>query len=399
MQPFTPSQPLPASRRIDALDAIRGVALGGILLVNMGLFAFPALYMKPSTFWPGASGKLVEQLISFFAEGKFVSMFSFLFGLGFILFLQSAERKGLPPVRLFLRRLLVLLGIGWIHAHLIWFGDVLCFYSVLGMLLLFFRKMSPPALLKWAVGLLAVPVALYVATGTLLGPDFYKDTVSYTDAGYKAIEVYRSGTIRQLWEQNAADLVMARIGYLMETPMMLAMFLLGAYAGKRGIFRQPDAHAALVRQVQTWSALIGWPLVITVALFGGGDPTTPAGGNMMMLDTYIASPLIGIFYIATLTRLLQRAQWQQWLRPFQAAGRMAATNYLLQSVICVWIYYSFGGGLYAYANPPTYLLIWVLVLGLQLAVSSWWMNHFRFGPVEWIWRKLTYGKAYAMKAE
>ncbi|SJZ73396.1 uncharacterized protein SAMN04488128_1011390 [Chitinophaga eiseniae] len=394
MQPFTP-----ASSRIDALDAIRGVALGGILLVNMGLFAFPALYIKPSAFWPGASSKLVEQLISFFAEGKFVSMFSFLFGLGFILFLQSAERKGLPPVRLFLRRLLVLLGIGWIHAHLIWFGDVLCFYSVLGILLLFFRKMSPPALLKWAVGLLVIPVFLYVTAGALVGPDFYKDSFSYTDAGYKAIEVYRSGTLRQLWQQNAADLVITRIGYLMETPMMLAMFLLGAYAGKRGIFRQPAAHAALVRKVQTWSALAGWPLVIAVALFGGGDPTTPAGGNMMMLDGYIASPLIGIFYIATLVRLLQRAQWQQWLRPFQSAGRMAATNYLLQSVICVCIYYSFGGGLYAYANPPMYLLIWVAVLGVQLAVSSWWMDHFRFGPVEWIWRKLTYGKAYAMKAE
>lgn len=395
MQPFTP-----ASHRIDTLDAIRGVALGGILLVNMGLFAFPALYMKPSVYWPGAAGKLVEQLISFFAEGKFIAMFSFLFGLGFILFLQSAERKGLPPVRLFLRRLLVLLGIGWIHAHFIWFGDVLCFYSLLGVLLLFFRKMSPPALLKWAVGLLTVPVILYVTTGTIIGPDFYKDTVSYTDAGYRAIGIYRSGTLRQLWEQNAADLVMARTGYLMETPMMLAMFLLGACAGKKGIFRQPDAHAALVRKVQAWTALIGWPLVIAVALAGDdGDPSTPAGGNMMMLNTYIASPLIGIFYIATLTRLLQRTEWQRWLRPFQAAGRMAATNYILQSVICVCIFYSFGGGLYAYAHPPMYLIIWVLVLGLQLAVSSWWMDHFRFGPVEWMWRKLTYGKAYAIKAE
>ncbi|MBC9915126.1 DUF418 domain-containing protein [Chitinophaga varians] len=399
MQSFVPTLPSPASRRIDALDAIRGVALAGILLVNMGLFAFPALYMTPSAYWPGASNKMVEQLISFFAEGKFVSMFSFLFGLGFILFLQSAERKGLPPVRLFLRRLLVLLGIGWIHAHLIWFGDVLCFYSVLGVLLLFFRKMSPPALVKWAVGLLIVPVILYMTAGTLIGPDFYKDGIAYSEAGNRAIEVYRSGTLRQIWEQNGTDLMMARMGYLIETPMMLAMFLLGAYAGKRGIFRQPDAHDLFIRKVQAWSAIIGWPLVICVALFGKAGPTTPIGGNLMIIDTYIGSPLIGIFYIATLTRLLQRARWQQWLRPFQAAGRMAATNYLLQSVTCIWIYYSFGGGLYAYASPPVYLLIWLLVLGGQLAVSSWWMNHFRFGPVEWIWRKLTYGKAYAIKAE
>lgn len=399
MQSSVSTLPLPATRRIDALDAIRGVALGGILLVNMGLFAFPALYMAPSDWWPGTTGKIVVQLISFFGEGKFVSMFSFLFGLGFILFLQSAERKGLPPVRLFLRRLLVLLAIGCIHAHLIWFGDVLCFYSVLGVLLLFFRKMSPPALLKWAGGLLIVPVVLYVATGTLIGPDFYKAGLSYSDAGYKAIEVYRSGTLRQIWEQNAADLLTARMGYLMETPMMLAMFLLGAYAGKRGIFRQPEAHEVFIRKVQTWTAWIGWPLVACFALLGQAGPNTPLGGNSMMINTYIAGPLIGIFYIATLTRLLQRAQWQRWLRPFQAAGRMAATNYLLQSVTCVWIYYSFGGGLYAYASPPVYVLIWLLVLGGQLAVSSWWMDHFRFGPVEWIWRKLTYGKAYAIKAE
>ncbi|MBC9931792.1 DUF418 domain-containing protein [Chitinophaga qingshengii] len=399
MQPFVPAQPSPANRRIDALDAIRGVALGGILLVNMGLFAFPALYLNATDVWTSAPDKIVEGMVGFFAEGKFVSMFSFLFGLGFILFLQSAEKKGLPPVRLFLRRLLVLLGIGWIHAYLIWFGDVLCFYSVLGILLLFFRKMSPPALLKWALGLLLVPVTLFIALGVMMGPDFYTDAASYKDLGYKAIEVYRSGTLRQLWSQNAADLNAARMGYLFETPMMLAMFLLGAYAGKRGFFRQPEAYAPLIRKIQLWSAVIGWPLVIGVLWAGHAHLGSALDDYIMMIDTYIASPAVSIFYIATLTRLLQRNSWQQWMRPFQAAGRMAATNYLLQSVTCVWIYYSFGGGLYGYASPTMYILIWLMVLGIQLTVSTWWMSHFRFGPVEWIWRKLTYGKAYAVKVQ
>lgn len=399
MQPFVPAQPTPANRRIDALDAIRGVALGGILLVNMGLFAFPALYLNIGDYWSGTPNTMVETMIGFFAEGKFVSMFSFLFGMGFILFLQSAEKKGLPPVRLFLRRLLVLLGIGWIHAHLIWFGDVLCFYSVLGILLLFFRKLSPPALLKWALGLLIVPLLLFMTAGAVIGPEFYNDSPSYKAIGYKALEIYRSGSLRQVWAQNATDLDITRLGYLMETPMMLAMFLLGAYAGKRGIFRQPEAYATLIRKIQLWSAVIGWPLAIAILLLGSADMNSTLSGNLMMTDTYIASPVISIFYIATLTRLLQRTSWQQWMRPFQAAGRMAATNYLLQSVICIWIYYSFGGGLYGYASPTMYVLIWLMVFAIQLTVSTWWMSHFRFGPVEWIWRKLTYGKAYAVKVQ
>ncbi|WP_161964225.1 DUF418 domain-containing protein [Chitinophaga flava] len=395
MQLSVPVIPAQAGR-IDSLDAIRGVALGGVLLVNMGLFSFPALYLDPLQYWSGNWNKGVALFISFIGEGKFVSMFSFLFGLGFTLFLRSAEKKGLPPVTLFLRRLLVLLGIGMIHAHFIWFGDVLCFYSVFGAILLLFRNKSPESLLKWALGLLVIPVVLFVLAGTIIGPVFFED-VSNAKVGYTALDIYRSGSFRQLWAQNGIDLLTTRIGYLMEGPVIFAMFLLGAYSGKRQLFRHPDVHMTFFRQVQLWGAVIGWPVAVATLLYTPPGPGDAMFNYLQVASTYIAGPAIGIFYIATLTRLLQSPRWQEWMRPFQAAGKMAATNYLMQSVCCVSIYYSFGGGLYGYAGPATIFLIWLLLFSIQLVISSWWMSHFRFGPVEWIWRRLTYGKWYTEK--
>ncbi|MEC5146122.1 DUF418 domain-containing protein [Chitinophaga sp. 212800010-3] len=384
--------PMVQAGRIHELDAIRGVALAGILLVNMGLFSFPALYLDPLEYWPGTWNKISVLFVNLVGEGKFISMFSFLFGLGFTIFLQSAEKKGHSPVKLFLRRLLVLLGIGMIHANFIWFGDVLCFYSTLGALLLFFRHCKPETLVKWAMGLLLIPVLLYMLGGMIVGSAWFADGGATTTAGTAAIDAYRNGTWQQLYAQNANDLIVTRIGYLIEAPVIFAMFLLGAYAGKRRIFHDPEQHIVFIRRVQLGSAMIGWPIALLSLLYISAGHSTAVYSYAQVFSSYIAGPAIGIFYIATIIRLLRCTTWQRILLPFQAAGRMAATNYLLQSVICVSVYYSFGGGLYAGIGPLAILWIWATIFVVQLAVSSWWMSHFRFGPVEWLWRSLTYGK-------
>ncbi|WP_160715139.1 DUF418 domain-containing protein [Chitinophaga solisilvae] len=382
-----------SDQRIRDLDAVRGVALCGILLVNAGLFAFPALYLNPMDYWTDPVNRSVIFLTNFIGEGKFIAMFSFLFGLGFTIFLQGAVKKGLHPVRLFLRRLAVLLGIGIMHAYFIWFGDVLCLYSVLGVALLFFRNCRPQTLLIWAFCLLTVPVVIFVGGGMLTGPGIFADpSAAVTTAlGKGALHIYRTGSWLDIWRQNSTDVVSTRIGYLLVSPVIFAMFLLGAYAGKKNIFRDIAGNMPLIRQVQLWGAVTGWPLALLSACCMNAAPDSLVYNYTQVMGSYLGGPAIALFYMATVVRFLRHPAGRRILQPFEAAGRMAATNYLMQSVGCVLVYYSFGLGWYG-RSPLTGWLVWICVFSLQLLLSSWWMRRFRSGPVEWLWRRLTYGR-------
>jgi len=386
------------ANRIHELDIIRGVALAGILIVNMGLFAFPAFYLNQFTAWPELSDKIVVLLINGLGEGKFISMFSFLFGLGFTIFMQRALLKAGHPVWLFSRRLLALLGIGLVHAYAIWYGDVLCIYSLLGFLLLFFRNSSPTTLLKWALALLLIPTILFIAGGLWIGPVFFQAPAQDTAAAAQdVIKIYRTGSLREIFMQNINDLAITRMGYLSIAPQIFAMFLLGAYAGKKGIFQRISEYLSMIKKVMVWSLLIGLPAALPAVLFANANPAGMAYNFAQFISSYIAGPAMGIFYICGVIHLLQKWRWRQCFTPFGAVGRMAATNYILQSVSCIFIFYSFGLGWYAQKGPAMGVAITVVLFACQLLVSNWWMARFHFGPVEWLWRTLTYGKVVPLR--
>lgn len=395
--PANIAQPEDADRRILSLDVLRGVALFGILLVNMRHFASPALYH--SGFQAGAalpSDRLVDGLIFFFAQGKFFPLFSFLFGLGLAMQLHRWQAKGLPSTRLFVRRLSVLLAVGLAHATLIWAGDILAKYAALGLLFLVILPLPPRMLLVGAGALLMTPILLTGSgieslLATLAGfPSSASDLQPYVE---RSLTVYGSGSFVEMTRQRLVDVTYRLVAwpYLSSLFTILAMFCLGAYAGRQGFFQPP--LAGRFRKVLSVSlglfatTLLGFVLSRWLPLLAIPPvlKTLHLAGNLAMTAAYVAG----------LVLLLERAPWQKLLSPFASAGRMALTNYLLQSVLATSVFY--GTGLYGALGSTVCLGITLALFALQVLLSRIWLQHYRFGPLEWLWRWATYGKRPAMR--
>ena len=172
-------------------------------------------------------------------------------------------------------------------------------------------------------------------------------------------------------------------------PVVLAMFLLGVAAGRHRLFRRASEHQVLLRRIRNWGLAIGLPLALLCAAGLDRLPTLSAL-ICLQLNSVLAGPLLALAYCASITRLWQRAHWQRWLRPLAPLGRMALTNYLLQSLIATLLFYGYGLGLARRVSPSLALLMVLTILAGQLLISSWWLRRYRFGPVEWLWRALTY---------
>ncbi|MEX1020401.1 MAG: DUF418 domain-containing protein [Litorilinea sp.] len=404
--------PTARTERIQVLDILRGFALLGILLVNMAIFINPVYYVLVARPPVGGVDAAVEWGIRFFAEGKFYSLFSFLFGLGFTIIMTRAQARGVRFVPLQMRRLLVLLVLGLIHAVLIWVGDILTYYALLGMLLLLFRNTSPKWLRRWAVIMLLLPL-LFTVLGTAslelarMSPDGTEIMASiaeeqatyYADATAQAETVYAQGNFLEITRQRWADAIFMWTVSLFIAPSVFAMFLLGAWFGKREIFRDLPAHRPLFRRLLIWGGIVG---VIGNALYAmlimHGNRNLP-DLNMLIatVGQTFGAPALMLFYLAAITLLSQHAVWGPRLAILAPVGRMALTNYLLQSIICTLIFYGYGLGLFGQVSPTAGLILTLVIYLAQIPWSHWWLRRYRFGPVEWLWRTLTYGKPQPMR--
>ena len=177
---------------------------------------------------------------------------------------------------------------------------------------------------------------------------------------------------------------------LVVAPTVLAMFVLGLAAGRRHLARQAAGHLALLRRVRSWGLVIGLPVA---ALSATGASLLPTLSALMCLwvNGTVAGPLLALAYGSGIALLWHRPGWQRFLRPLAAMGRMALTNYLLQSVIATLLFYGYGLGLAWRVSPSLALVIAAVILAGQVLISGWWMRRYRFGPAEWLWRTLTYG--------
>jgi len=412
--PISTLAPVPQAERIQILDILRGFALFGILLVNMPLFnrpfqtiLFPA---DPAAPWFDRGAKW---LIHFLGEGKFYALFSLLFGLGLTLLMGRIEGRGGRFVPLYLRRLLVLLGIGIIHAFLIWMGDILIMYALLGFLLLLFRKARPRTLLIWAVILLAIPLLFTIGSTALValgrmvpeGAAQIDQAFAQAEAGYladleRAYRVYASGSFAEITGQRIYDYSsLGLISFWALGFNVLAMFLVGLYFGKRQIFQDVAAHRPLFRKLLTWGLLIGIPgnaLYATLIMnFPRFEPTWD-----LVLATVaqgIGAPLLSLAYLSALVLLAERPAWGRRLKVLAPMGQMALTNYLLQSVICTLLFYSYGLGLFGKVGHAAGIGLTIVIYLLQIPFSRWWMQRFQYGPAEWLWRSLTYLKLQPMR--
>ncbi|MBN2548818.1 MAG: DUF418 domain-containing protein [Anaerolineales bacterium] len=411
MTPTAAIQPVTSKERIDVIDITRGFALLGILLVNMETFRRPVYAYMSGLNQPAGLDKLAAWLIAFFAEGKFFSLFSFLFGLGLYLLMERVEGRGGRFVPLYLRRMAVLLGFGLLHGFLLWCGDILLPYAILGVLLLLFRKRSPRGLLTWTVVFLALSILIQ---GGLLGLTevgrafsgpgameamFEESRQQAIAATNQAIQVYTQGSLAEIFNQRIADeLFMLPFNFFI-APNIFAMFLLGLYFGKRQIFRDIPQYLPLFRRLLVIGLVVGVTGNLIYVIAGeGASPSNPSLNSLISwAGQAVGAPMLSLAYLSAIVLLTQREAWKRRLSPLGAVGRMALSNYILQTLICTTIFYNYGLGLYNRVGEAVGLLLTFAIFLAQIPLSRWWLKRFRFGPLEWLWRSLTYGSWQPMR--
>jgi uncharacterized protein len=387
---------------MDALDALRGVAVLGILLINVDAlsgYAFITDAQRDALPYSRADDA-VWFLLALFVEAKFYSLFSFLFGVGFTVFVQRAAARGADAVRLFKRRLVGLLLIGLVHTFFIWMGDILVTYALLGFGLIPFLRRSDRIVLRWAFGMLLSPVLIYAAL--VLLAKFVAASGPAPDAGLPpfllaATDKFASGTYFDVVAGNAvftgANIVRRLL--LMFHPRVFGMFLLGLYVGRRGILADVDAHRALLEKVFTIALTCGLPLSCVSAALGTDMPGVPGFRTLIMTTSQsISAPALALAYAAGCALLLHRDRRLTGL--LAPVGRMALTSYLTHSIVGVIVFYGIGFGLFR-RTPLSLTVAGALVFFvLQIVASRWWLSRANFGPAEWMWRTFTYRRRFPL---
>lgn len=415
--------PTAVDERLPALDLLRGIAILAILLANIPYFSGPADWYVSRGSDNSLTDNVVVAVTLFAIDGKFITLFSILFGAGMALQVERARASLRPFVGYYLRRLAILLVIGLVHALFIWFGDILTAYALIGLVafaLSWCRKEVLLACLTavwlWAYGCLAL-MALLVA---ILGESFWEmpapdpappsaTSVSDSDPGTvdawcrrirsmdwqefvsreQQIRVYRDGTWRQMFYNRAIYLLTSAVPLVLVMGWyLLGCFLLGMVLMRQGIFHDVDAHRAWLRR------LIGFGLLVGVPLHGAGVAVygfDPNSSYSWLLNGFGALPM-ALAYLGFILFWSRTTCGLGLQRRLRAVGRMALTNYLMQSLLCTCLFYSYGLRLYGDVSRTAALAVVLAIWMLQLAVSPWWLRHFQLGPVEWLWRSLAEGR-------
>jgi uncharacterized protein len=399
--------PISAAERIMSVDVLRGVL--GILVMNIQSFSMiGAAYMNPTAYGDLTGANWWVWLLShLLADQKFMTIFSMLFGAGIVVFTSRAEARGRRPAGLHYRRMLWLIIFGLLHAHLLWYGDILYSYGMCGLAAYLFRRLRPRWLILIGITMLLIPFLLSLAAGWSVRywPEqaVEENLVQWApgpDAVSEELAAYRGSWLEQMsirfpmlvWLQTFvfAFFIAWRAGGLMLLGM--ALFKLGVFSAARS-----KAFYAVLIAV---AVLVGMPVILDGVHrhFEEGwryDYSWFYGS----LFNYWASILVSLGWVGGVMLVCQAPGLRPLTRPFAAAGRMAFTNYLLQTVICTTIFYGHGLGLYGYASRVEQMLIVVAVWILQLVLSPLWLRYFRFGPMEWLWRSLSYWRLQPMRRE
>lgn len=388
----------PIKERIQALDVLRGIAVAGILFANVLVF-FGIFMMPPdqlATLPTAAADRIAAFLEHTFVDGKFYSVFSLLFGIGFGLQLSRGGEAALPRFR---RRLRILLAIGAVHAFLIWAGDILMLYALLGFTLPWFARKSDRSLLRWTVGLLATPTVLYLvalAVWMLVGSPGESAAAPRMSVPPDIMAIFNAMGTGGVKEAVIGNLVFVAGRWIdlvatMRFPKVLGMFVLGLWLVRRGIALAPANHRTTL--VRWW--LLGWGIGLPanlLATWSGeiwGYLPPSLGGLLNVVAAAVGVPMLALGY-AALVALLVVDGWPV-ISIFAPVGRMALTNYLTHSVVCVVLSRGFGFGLWWQIGAAPAMALAATIIVVQIPLSAWWLSRYRFGPVEWVWRRLTYG--------
>ncbi|MEO0231827.1 MAG: DUF418 domain-containing protein [candidate division WOR-3 bacterium] len=396
-------KPIEQKERIEVIDILRGFALFGILLVNMKLYNHPIqLFILPSK-ENLPINKFLEFFIKLLAEGKFYSLFSFLFGVGFYIQLKRFEEKNISFNSFYIRRLFILLLIGIFHGILIWPGDILSLYAIAGLFLLIFRKISNKWLIFISIILLSI-LPLFFLMGAfgikmvkIYEPESMKKIEESANIYSKMVEksyiVYSKGNFFEITRQRIHDYFsFTFFGNFFVSLNVIAMFLLGIYFIRKNIFQNIDNNLSFLKKILIFGILIGIPTNILYAYIIRFIPKNIPTFNLFLafLGYSIGAPLLCLFYISLILILYRYECVKKLLKPLSAMGKLSLSNYLLQSIICTTLFYGYGGKLFGKLDVFYGLIITLLIFLFQLIISNLWIKKFKFGPFEYIWRVLSY---------
>lgn len=429
-------RPIDTAHRLPLIDVLRGVALLGILLMNIPWFAMPLYFDEAFKSNPADPRYWLLAFITVIFEGKMRALFGMIFGAGIVLFTQKKEATGKPVTGLFYRRMIWLVLFGLIHAHVIlWLGDILYLYGVCGMLVYPLRRLKVNYLFP-AVPLVAL---LDFAGNTVYYRDLRQQRLAFveatqtqkegkalTDVQTKAIEAWHETEKMMIPSraQAAADTrkmksdyasvasVVRPIAYEFEFPTLwvslcdsVALMLFGIGLYRTGFFSgqwSPSRYRRI--------AFIGYGLGLPLVGYSFYYTTV----NFPNLEANLANmervpiPWIGLIYpiqriflvfahVAVLILFFQSGWWRSVVRRLAAVGQMAFTNYIMHSIICTLFFFGYGLNFYAELGYFQMYGVVLVIWGIQLMVSPWWLQRFQFGPLEWVWRSLTYWQRQPMR--
>ena len=427
----TPSAgPVSAAERLQSLDTLRGIAVMGILVMNVYAFAMPlAAYYNPLVMGGSDALNLGTWFFThLFFDQKFMSIFSMLYGAGLVMMMNRAEARDAAFTPVFFRRSGWLIVLGMLHGYFIWFGDILFHYALMGMIVFLLRKASPGKLI--AVACVMLPVTLLINFGS----SFYVEELqaeaagieqqlaqgaALDDAEQQKLEEWRA--IRPVFAPNEEDIAAEVAAYrgsyvdalahrapfvafmqINLTPVFVVwrvggLMLLGMALMKLGIL-SGDRSTDFYRRMAVFGYGLGLPLAILSAVMletHRFDPLFVAryGG----IPNYFGSILVAMGHIGAVLLIVRSGALRAVVSRFAAVGRMALSNYLAQSLIMTSLFYGYGLGLYGAVPRVWQQALVVVVIALQLLVSTWWIKRFHFGPAEWLWRSLTYGQRQPMR--
>jgi uncharacterized protein len=402
-------QPVTGTERIASLDVLRGFAVLGILVMNIQSFAM----VDPTYFNPTVSGDLtginlaVWWLSHVLVDSKFMAIFSMLFGAGVVLACSRVEQRGGRPARFHYRRSFGLLGLGALHAYLLWSGDILVWYSMSAIIAYLFWRARPGWLLAWALALLLVGTGLYLFFQWTLPywpPEAVQSNAAYWNPPPELIQqrldAYRAGWLDQMSERVPTSVMLHTFVFLIwGLWRVLGMMLLGMALFKWGVL-SAERSARFYTFFLMAGVLIGLPIVVFGAVqhFAHGWEMSYSmfGGS---LYNYWGSLLVAMAYISAIM-LLCRSGHLEWLQARLApVGRTAFSCYILQTLICTSIFFGHGLGLYGSVERWQQALIILAVWLVLILLAKLWLARYRMGPLEWLWRSMTYGARQPLRYE
>jgi uncharacterized protein len=395
-----PQGPTPQTERIRSIDVLRGFALLGILAVNIQVFAMiDAVLFNPTAYgdFTGAN-RLVWIVTHLFFDQKFMTIFSMLFGAGILLLSDRVQARGGSPAVVHYSRAFWLIVFGLLHGYLLWFGDILYLYGVCALAVFLFRKLPPAWLIGLGLASIAVASVLFCLFGLSMqfwSPADLESLAADFKPGAEAVrhelEVYRSDWAGQVVHRAPEVLAFQtfifaiwggwRAGGLMLVGM--GLYRLGLFSAKL----RARAYATMVGG----GVFIGLPVVgYGIARYERAEWSAEYSFFLGSQFNYWGSLLVSLGWVGLVMLVCRRSVKGRLLRSLGAVGQTALSNYILQTLICTTLFYGQGFGLFGYVDRVGQVAIVVVIWAVQLLVAPWWLHRFRFGPMEWLWRTLTY---------